>query len=161
MTARLNRLSYVDRATGEPIRRYEHPHPGALVHVDVKKLGNIPDGGGCVDKVTDGMVDDWCATVDALGDHDAIDADRVAYFGLSMGTRFGLPYVAAAARRLRCAVGPVLGKYGMRQPLTMPAAVDMAPRFALDAPTITVPVLFHVQWGDELFPRTGHSSCST
>lgn len=24
-TARLNRLSYVDRATGEPIRRYEHP----------------------------------------------------------------------------------------------------------------------------------------
>ena len=45
-TARLNRLSYVDRATGEPIRRYEHPHPGSLVHVDVKKLGNIPDGGG-------------------------------------------------------------------------------------------------------------------
>lgn len=45
-TARLNRLSYVDRATGEPIRRYEHPHPRALVHVDVQKLGNIPDGGG-------------------------------------------------------------------------------------------------------------------
>lgn len=45
-TARLNRLSYVDRATGEPVRRYEHPHPGSLVHVDVKKLGNIPDGGG-------------------------------------------------------------------------------------------------------------------
>lgn len=44
--ARLNRLSYVDRATGEPVRRYEHPHPGSLVHVDVKKLGNIPDGGG-------------------------------------------------------------------------------------------------------------------
>ena len=45
-TARLNRLSYVDRATGEPVRRYEHPHPGSLVHVDVKKVGNIPDGGG-------------------------------------------------------------------------------------------------------------------
>lgn len=44
--ARLNRLSYVDRATGEPIRRYEHPHPGSLVHVDVKKFGNIPDVGG-------------------------------------------------------------------------------------------------------------------
>ena len=25
--ARLNRLSYIDRATGEPIRAYEHPHP--------------------------------------------------------------------------------------------------------------------------------------
>jgi transposase len=43
---RINRLSHVDRATGEPIRRYEHPHPGDLLHVDVKKLGNIPDGGG-------------------------------------------------------------------------------------------------------------------
>ena len=43
---RLNRLSHVDRRTGEPIRRYEHDHPGALLHVDVKKLGNIPDGGG-------------------------------------------------------------------------------------------------------------------
>lgn len=42
----LNRLSHVDRATGEPVRRYEHDHPGSLVHVDVKKLGNIPDGGG-------------------------------------------------------------------------------------------------------------------
>ena len=38
--ARLNRLSYLDRATGEPIRAYEHPYPGSLVHVDVKKLGN-------------------------------------------------------------------------------------------------------------------------
>ena len=44
-SARLNRLSYVDRATGEPVRRYEHPHPGSLVPVDVKKLGNIPGGG--------------------------------------------------------------------------------------------------------------------
>jgi transposase InsO family protein len=43
---RVNRLNYVDRATGEPIRRYEHDHPGSLIHVDVKKLGNIPDGGG-------------------------------------------------------------------------------------------------------------------
>jgi hypothetical protein len=43
---RLNRLAHVDRATGEPVRRYEHPHPGSMLHVDVKKLGNIPDGGG-------------------------------------------------------------------------------------------------------------------
>ena len=44
--AHLNRLSHVDRATGEPVRRYEHDHPGAMLHVDVKKLGNIPNGGG-------------------------------------------------------------------------------------------------------------------
>jgi hypothetical protein len=42
----LNRLSHVDVRTGEPARRYEHETPGALIHVDVKKLGNIPDGGG-------------------------------------------------------------------------------------------------------------------
>ncbi|MFI9272634.1 IS481 family transposase, partial [Kitasatospora sp. NPDC052896] len=32
--------------TSRPIRRYEHSAPGELVHVDIKKLGNIPDGGG-------------------------------------------------------------------------------------------------------------------
>jgi len=45
-SARLNRFSHIDRATGEPIRRYEHPYPGSLIRVDVRKVGNIPDGGG-------------------------------------------------------------------------------------------------------------------
>jgi leucine-zipper of insertion element IS481 len=39
-------LAHLDRATGAPVRRYERSRPGELVHVDVKKLGNIPDGGG-------------------------------------------------------------------------------------------------------------------
>lgn len=43
---RINRLTHIDRATGEPIRRYEHERPGDLIHVDVKKLGRVPDGGG-------------------------------------------------------------------------------------------------------------------
>src|SRR6201991_159037 len=43
---RLNRLSHNDIRTGEVVRRYEHDHPGSLINVDVKKLGNIPDGGG-------------------------------------------------------------------------------------------------------------------
>jgi transposase InsO family protein len=43
---RLNRLSHIDIRTGENIRRYEHDRPGSLIHVDVKKLGNIPQGGG-------------------------------------------------------------------------------------------------------------------
>ena len=42
----LNRLTHVDVKTGEPARRYEHDHPVSLIHVDVKKLGNIPNGGG-------------------------------------------------------------------------------------------------------------------
>jgi transposase InsO family protein len=47
------RLADCDPVTGTLIRaarssgrRYEHPEPGDLVHVDVKKLGRIPDGGG-------------------------------------------------------------------------------------------------------------------
>ncbi|WP_219419582.1 DDE-type integrase/transposase/recombinase [Pseudonocardia nigra] len=47
---RVARLADLDRATGrvvrEPVRRYERDRPGELVHVDIKKLGNIPDGGG-------------------------------------------------------------------------------------------------------------------
>jgi len=53
---RRHRLPYLrecDPLTGELIRaskvtavRYEHPYPGSLVHMDVKKVGRIPDGGG-------------------------------------------------------------------------------------------------------------------
>jgi len=43
---RCPKLAHLDRATGQPVRRYERDRPGELVHVDVKKLGNIPDGGG-------------------------------------------------------------------------------------------------------------------
>jgi hypothetical protein len=43
---RISRLAHLDQATGQPVRRYEHDHPGALVHIDIKKLGNIPAGGG-------------------------------------------------------------------------------------------------------------------
>lgn len=41
----LSRLSRLDRVTGDVIR-YERDHPGELIHVDVKKLGRVPDGGG-------------------------------------------------------------------------------------------------------------------
>ncbi|MER7475295.1 IS481 family transposase [Micromonospora sp. NPDC000018] len=45
----LNRLRDLDPPTGEQLReviRYEHERAGDLVHVDVKKLGRIPEGGG-------------------------------------------------------------------------------------------------------------------
>ena len=44
--AGLNRLAWMDRPTGQRIRRYEKTRPGELVHVDVKKIGRIPGGGG-------------------------------------------------------------------------------------------------------------------
>jgi transposase InsO family protein len=42
----LAKLRWLDRATGRVIRRMESAHCGDLVHVDVKKLGKIPAGGG-------------------------------------------------------------------------------------------------------------------
>ena len=42
----LNRLDHLDRATRAPIRRIEMTRPGELVHIDIKKLGRIPRGGG-------------------------------------------------------------------------------------------------------------------
>ena len=42
----LSRLSWMDRPTGRVIRRFERSSAGELVHVDVKKLGAIPAGGG-------------------------------------------------------------------------------------------------------------------
>jgi transposase InsO family protein len=42
----LNRLDRLHAPTGRVIRRYEHPAPGDLIHIDVKKLGVIPPGGG-------------------------------------------------------------------------------------------------------------------
>jgi hypothetical protein len=42
----LSRLSDLDRVTREPIRRIVMTRPGELVHIDIKKLGRIPHGGG-------------------------------------------------------------------------------------------------------------------
>ena len=40
-----SRLAHADRLTGTPVR-YVRERPGELVHVDVKRLGRVPPGGG-------------------------------------------------------------------------------------------------------------------
>lgn len=40
------RLRWLDRPTGRVVRRIETATVGELVHVDVKKVGKVPDGGG-------------------------------------------------------------------------------------------------------------------
>ena len=42
----VNRLRWMDRPTGRVIRRIHTDAPGELVHIDVKKLARVPDGGG-------------------------------------------------------------------------------------------------------------------
>jgi transposase InsO family protein len=41
----MSRLAHTDRASGVVVR-YQRERPGELVHLDGKKLGRIPDGGG-------------------------------------------------------------------------------------------------------------------
>jgi len=42
----LNRLAWLHRPTGRVVRRIHTSRPGELVHIDAKRLGRIPTGGG-------------------------------------------------------------------------------------------------------------------
>ena len=137
----------------------------AMAAIDGPARGDRKDPGGFdltssmseggVDQVIDGMVEDWCATLEHLTGLDIIDANRVAYAGFSMGTRFGIPFVAAAGDRLRCAA---LGKNALETKDPSQVSASAGPRFKRDAPNIQFPVLFHMQWDDELFAR--ESQCA-
>lgn len=95
------------------------------------------------------MIDDWKAVLDALLALDGIDPDRIGYWGQSMGTMFGLPFIASEAR-VKVAV---LGKAGMTG--MSPTRSGIAPTFEKFAPAVSQPVLFNMQWDDERFDRDG------
>ena len=76
----LNRLSWMDRPTGQVIRRIRTERPGELVHVDVKKLGRIPPGGGWRAHGRGNVVHQSKTRVGYDYVHSAIDAhSRLAY----------------------------------------------------------------------------------
>jgi dienelactone hydrolase len=103
-----------------------------------------------IDAVLDRMAGDWQATLDYL--HNVADTSNVAYLGMSMATRFGLPLAAALGDQMRCVV---IGKFGLRQSTALNAGLSTPERTASDAVRVTAPALFHLQWDDEIFPREG------
>ena len=90
------------------------------------------------------MVADWQAALAAAGSEVAVG--ELAYFGLSMGSMFGIPLLA----ELPAAKAAVLGLLGVPR-----AGGAFAERLAADAGRIVCPVLFLMQLEDELFSRAG------
>ncbi len=122
--------------------------PAPLSPAEYQQL--IVDEG--IDRVTARMTEDWLAVVGALAALGLVDGGNVSVCGMSMGARFGLPVAAALGPRLRCAV---FGKFGLRESELLHPGL-CAPELTLTAArAIDAPVLFHVQWDDEIFPRDG------
>ncbi|MGI8984615.1 MAG: alpha/beta hydrolase [Acidimicrobiales bacterium] len=89
----------------------------------------------------DDMVADWRAAIDAVRELDEVGDGPIGYWGLSMGTIYGVPLVAAEPR-IQVAVFGLMGLLGPTRD-----------RLAADAPSVTCPVLFIQQWDDSLIPR--------
>lgn len=96
----------------------------------------------------DSMIADWQATITALQELPKVGEGPLGYWGLSMGTIFGLPFVAAEPR-IRVAT---LGLMGLRTGSEEWQRVS-SERLAADAARIACPVLFLFQWDDELVTR--------
>jgi dienelactone hydrolase len=110
-----------------PLQRREH------LGLDAWRIRNAA--------ATGQAVGDWQAALEAVRAQ-ATRPGPVGYLGLSMGTRFGVPLLAAEPR-----IGAaVLGLFGLTE--SDPEAV-----FARAARQVTAPVLFLLQWDDQLFPR--------
>ena len=89
----------------------------------------------------DDVVAEWQAAIDAVRDLDEVGDGPVGYWGLSMGTIYGVP-LAAAEPRIQVAVFGLMGLLGPTRD-----------RLAADAPSIACPVLLIQQWDDSLIPR--------
>ncbi|MFN8639223.1 MAG: dienelactone hydrolase family protein [Dehalococcoidia bacterium] len=100
-----------------------------------ERAGSRPEA--WTDAEADLMREDWRATLDELLTLPEVDEARIGYGGVSMGTIFGLPFVAGDERIRAAVLGLAPGE----------------PRLLAEASRLACPVLFLVQWHDELFPR--------
>lgn len=91
----------------------------------------------------DDMVQDWRAVIDFFEQDADVDAAAIGWFGVSMGTAYGLPLIARD-RRIQVAL---LGMWGTSF-LNSEPLIEAAPQ-------VCCPVLFQQKWDDGLFTRDG------
>lgn len=96
----------------------------------------------------DEMVEDWQAALTAAQALPDVGAGPVGYWGVSMGTRFGLPLVVAEPR-VRVAV---LGLFGFKP------GTEANQRVYEDAPRLRTPVLFLQQLDDLQIDRPAYAA---
>jgi dienelactone hydrolase len=147
-------------------RRLVRHHGIAAAAIDGPDHGaRRPDGGLDFEKVwaerlqqrarprpeaTDEMVADWKATLAELRALPEVGAGPLGYWGLSMGTMYGLPFVAAEST-VQVAV---LGLMGIPSGETAEEwQVIFRKRLSEDARKVACPVLFLAQSDDELVAR--------
>ena len=140
-------------AAGLAVIAIDGPHHGDRVPAPLTPAAYqqlIADEG--IERVTARMTADWLETVSVLAGLGLADGAHVSVFGMSMGARFGLPAAAALGPRLQCAV---FGKFGLRQAEQLHPGLCAPGLIAAEAAAIRGPVLYQVQWDDEIFPRDG------
>lgn len=131
------------RHAGYAVAAIDAPHHGDRVTDSSPSItGSATTFRDVVAAASAGMTADWTATVAELQALDDVGDGPLGYWGLSMGTMLGAPFVAATPE-VRCAVLGLMGTFTDDDPWTVAAAA------------VTCPVLFLVQTDDELIPLAG------
>ena len=127
------------RHAGWAVAAIDAPLHGDRAGADPAALATRRGFQEAVRAAKDTMVGDWAATVAGLQELDDVGRGPLGYWGLSMGTMLGLPFVAATPE-VRCAVLGLMGVLSGDDPWTQAA------------PAMDRPVLFLAQTDDELVP---------
>lgn len=96
---------------------------------------------------TSDFIEEWHFAIDLAFGHEAIGTRPLAYFGLSMGSAYGIPLLAERDDVMVATIG-LLGTSGPFE--------DLEPLLLASAAKITHPVLYLMQLEDELFSRNGY-----
>lgn len=130
------------RHAGYAVAAIDAPHHGDRATGDPSITGSAVGFRDAVAAASQGMIADWTTTVAELQALEDVGDGPLGYWGVSMGTMLGAPFVAATPA-VRCAVLGLMGTFTDDDPWTVAASA------------VACPVLFLVQTDDELIPLGG------